>query len=393
MTSATPLCRQQSPRAAAARAAGVAAAAAALLWLVTNIAPLEWQPAGARIVLDGAHYRAGGEELRWLESFSSLHFDAGEDAARAMVVTQVDAHLDAVFAEADARLPAFLDWYYSLRGEYSRIAMAALEQVNATPAGFVAERATAMLLPEEIWDTRLTALAHTTGERLAAHHAAVRDAWRSAVAGRLSEQRVPAPLVDAEAPVPTLMLDELIAEIAARETAVLGTRLSVSTAAAGIGAVATPMLARAAAVRSGRAAASRAAARGASRIGAAAASGAAVCAPGGVVAAACALLAGGGAWLATDWALLHLEEHMHRDELERSLSEALSMLREEVGRELTTVFDAAVTAHYADVEGEIRRTFVPAAAGRAARAGQGAVAAASLDQRGAVAGVSGALEE
>lgn len=364
MTTAT-LSRRQRPPARAASAALVAAAASALLWAVTEVAPLDWHPPDARLVLDGAHYRAGADELRWLEAFSSLHFDAGEEGARALVAAQVETHLDALFADAHARLPAFLDWYYSMRGEYSRVAMAALAQVNAAQGGFVAERATAMLLPDDVWDARLSALAEATSERLAVHHSVVRDAWRSAVAARLSEQRVPAPLAEADTQA-TFMLDELLGELAARETAALGTRVSLSTAAAGLGAAATPVLARAAAVRSGRAAASRAAARGASRIGAAAASGAAVCAPGGVVAAACALLAGGGAWLATDWALLQLDERRHRAELERSLLEALAALREGAELELAAGFDAVVTAHYADVRGEIRRTFVPAAAGRAA---------------------------
>src|SRR5690606_16520573 len=147
-----------------------------------------------------------------------------------------------------------------------------------------------------------------------------------------------------------------------------GSRVSISTGAAAVGAVAAPALARAAAVRGGRAAASRAAARGASRIGTAALGGAAVCAPGGPAAAACAVLAGAGAWLATDWALLRLDERLHRAELERSFGEALIDLRAEVDRELTAAFDAAIEAHYADAEVEIRRTFVPAHAGRAAPA-------------------------
>src|SRR5690606_33941128 len=131
-------------------------------------------------------------ELRWLESFTSLHFDAGEEAARAMVAAQVDSRLDALFADAGARLPAFLDWYYSLSGEYSRIAMAALAAADLTEPGFVAARAASTLLPEEVWDAHLAVLAHDTGERLAAHHAVVREAWRSAVERRLSPHRVPA---------------------------------------------------------------------------------------------------------------------------------------------------------------------------------------------------------
>src|SRR5690606_30107279 len=165
--------------------------------------------------------------------------------------------------------------------------------------------------------------------------------------------------------------DDLLGEIVAREADALGARLSISTAAAGVGAAAAPALARAAAVRGGRAAASRAAARGASRIGAAAASGAAVCAPGGPVAAACAVLAGAGAWLAADWALLRIDETMHREALERSVEDALAGLRAGIERELVAAYDAAIAAHSAAVQRQITRSFVPAEAGRAARAVDG----------------------
>lgn len=346
----------------------VFAAAAALLWLVTSFAPLDWRAPETEVVLDGEHYRAGPEEIRWLESFTSLHFDRGEDAARALVGREVDARLDALFAEADANLPQFLDWYYSLSGEYSRLAMAALEVVDLADAGFVAERAASMLLPEEAWTGHLAALERDAAERLGAHHQALRDTWRSAVAERLSPYRVPAPLA-ADARRPTLVLDDLLGEIVARESEALGMRMSISTGAAAVGAAAAPALARAAAVRGGRAAASRAAARGASRIGTAAVGGAAVCAPGGPAAVACAVLAGAGAWLVTDWALMRIDERMHRAELERSFGEALAGLRAEIDRELTAAFDASIASHYAVAEGEIRRSFVPAHAGRAALQG------------------------
>src|SRR5690606_32369093 len=252
---------------------------------------------------------------------------------RALMLDAVDARLDAMFGEATARLPEFLDWYYSLPGEYGRIVMAALEAAQVTEPGYVAQRAASILLPDAASRAPLAALERDTAERLGAHYDAVRDAWRSDVAAALAMRRVPAPLAN-DPERPSLSLDDLLGEIVAREADALGARLSISTAAAGVGAAAAPALARAAAVRGGRAAASRAAARGASRIGAAAASGAAVCAPGGPVAAACAVLAGAGAWLAADWALLRIDETMHREALERSVEDALAGLRAGIEREL-----------------------------------------------------------
>src|SRR5690606_1605001 len=179
---------------------------------------------------------------------------------------------------------------------------------------------------------------------------AVRRRRRGAAARRRAARRVPAPLA-ADAARPRLVRADFLAETVQRERQAFGTRMSFGAAAAGVGAVAAPALARAAAVRGGRAAAARTAARGASRVGAAAASGAAVCAPGGPVAAACAVLAGAGAWLVTDWALLRLDERMHRENLERAFDDALRRFRAEVERELVASFDAAVAAHAAAVAG------------------------------------------
>src|SRR5690606_23709407 len=290
-------------------AAGLAvvAAAAGLLSLVRTVAPVDWHAPETEIVLGGIHYRAGADDLGWLETFTAQHFAAGGEAARALVVDEIDAKLDGLFDEAHARLPEFLDWYYSLRGEYSRIAMAALEAADLSEPGYLAARAAATLFPEQTWASRLAALERDAADRLAAHYAGVREAWRGEVERRLAPRRVPAPLA-ADAARPRLVLDDFLAETVQRERQAFGTRMSFGAAAAGVGAVAAPALARAAAVRGGRAAAARTAARGASRVGAAAASGAAVCAPGGPVAAACAVLAGAGAWLVTDWALLRLDE-------------------------------------------------------------------------------------
>jgi hypothetical protein len=336
----------------------------ALLWLIAHVAQVEWRaPQQTAVSLEGTHYRVGPEELRWLDTFSAVHFAAGEAEARGLVAAEIDERLDAVFAQAGERLPEFLDWYYSLRGEYSRVAMAALALVNLADPGYVAERASAALFPEDAWLAHLESLERIAAERLDAHGERLRAGWLVEVSRRLAAHRVPAPLLEAstgrQAP---LVLDALVGDVIAREQSALASRLSVSGAAAAASAAAAPALGRAAA-RGGRAVASRTAARAASRAGTAAAGGAAVCAWGGPAAAACAVLAGAGAWLLTDWALLSIDEQMNRSDLERSLEEALAGLRARVEADLLAAYDLLISDHYATVQRDIRRGFVPARAG------------------------------
>src|SRR5690606_27400212 len=108
------------------------------------------------------------------QSFSELHFSAGEREARQVVADAIAARLDPTFAQARARLPEFADWYYSLRGEYSRLAMAALSMADLGGSDYVAERAAEMLFPDRSWEADLEALQRSAEEQLAAHHARIR---------------------------------------------------------------------------------------------------------------------------------------------------------------------------------------------------------------------------
>jgi hypothetical protein len=106
----------------------------------------------------GDQYRLEPRDLEWLKSFSTLHFAAGEQTARELVAAEIDARLDAIFTAASAQLPEFADWYYSLRGEYTRLAMAALSYADLAEPDYVAKQAAAMLFPEQAWDTGLREL-------------------------------------------------------------------------------------------------------------------------------------------------------------------------------------------------------------------------------------------
>lgn len=357
---------------AGVQASVVLLAASALAWLVTQVPQQAWEPAPeVPVEVAGEHYRIAPQELRWLETFSTLHFSEGRDGAIAAVETEIDAHLDRLFADVGSRVPEFLDWYYSLRGEYTRTAMAALEYANLAEPGYVAGQAAAMLLPDDVWAASFDTLETRATATLREHSGDVRQDWIGAVTRRLSAHRVPAPLdaaADADAGFAALRLDPLLQRIDERERDALETRLALSTLAAG-GAAAGPALWRAVAARSsamaGRAAAARTAGRAAARAGTAAAGGAAICSAGGPAAIGCAVIAGAAAWLGTDLALLRVDEHFNRDDLESALAAGLAALREQVEQDLSAAYEGLIDRHYGAVQDEIRRGFVPAHAGEA----------------------------
>jgi hypothetical protein len=341
-----------------------ALSAAVLLWLVNSVAPHDW-PALPQtpVTFAGDYYRVGPGDLQWLQSFTALHFTEGEKAARDLVAAEIDTRLDAIFAGAGERLPAFADWYYSLRGEYSRLAMAALSYAQLAEPDYVAKHAASMLFPAEAWEAGLAELQRSAAVGLVAHEERVRASWLAQLSQRLAPRRVPPPLPGTPRAAP-IDLDRLVGDLLAREQAAFATRVSISTIAAA-GATAAAAAAARRAAGTGRVAA-RAAGRGAARAGAAAVGGASVCAPTGPGALACALIAGAAVWLGTDLALLSFDEHFNRAELIEALEQSLAELRGQVERTLHESYDELIAAQYGAVQEKIRTGFVPAGAGAAA---------------------------
>ncbi|HEX5418359.1 MAG TPA: hypothetical protein VFY39_00030 [Gammaproteobacteria bacterium] len=347
----------------------VLGAAGGLLWSVTHVTQRGWHaPAAVPVELAGEHYRLDASELHWLEAFSRQHFAEGERESREIAAAEIDRRLDTMFAGAKQRLPEFVDWYYSLSGEYARMGMAALSAVSLAPADYVVRKVSSTLFPEDVWGDEFARLQNETEARLQAHESKVRASWLSEAARHLSAYRVPAPLPgDRAAAGPVVDLDGLMPTIAARERASFDARLTLSTIAAG-GAGAGPALWRTMAARTaeegaGRAAAERLAVRGAARIGSAAAGGAAVCSPSGPFALGCAVVAGTAAWVGTDWALLKIDAHLHRDELLKGLEGSLKELHDGMQRNLLDAYDRIIDGRYTAVQDDLRTSFVPADAG------------------------------
>lgn len=351
----------------------------ASLWLVATVALVAmaayqpqrtWAPpAQTEIVLGDEHYRLDDAQLEWVRAFSTQHFSGGRAAARALLAAELDNGLDEVFGAVRTRLPEFADWYYSLGGEYSRLGMAALAQMNLADGEYIAAKATTMLFPAQQWEAALAGLDARMLATLQGHQQGLRAQWLVELGDRLAPYRVPAPLGaggDAARAEP-LQLDGLLAGWLAAEQNAFRGRIQLSAAAGGSAAAGMVLwrraAARAAAV-SGRALAARGASRTAARAGAATTSGFAVCAATGPAAAGCALLAGAIAWVATDWALLKVDEAWHRADLLVALEAGLGQLQAQMTEETLAAFDAVSWEQDARASAAIEGEFRPAQAGR-----------------------------
>jgi hypothetical protein len=346
------------------------AATVALLVVVSSQPQRAWAPpAQAEVVLGGQHYRLDAAQLDWVRAFSELHFSEGRAAARALLADELDAGLDEVFAGVRERLPAFADWYYSLGGEYSRLGMAALAQLNLADGEYIAGRAAAMLFPHEDWERALAGLDSRMLAALQARQQRMRADWLATLGQRLAPYRVPAPLESARDAGRSQLLefDGFIARWVAEEQQAVAHRIRLSTAAGGSAAAGMVLWRRAAARAagaSGRALAARGASRTATRAGAATTGSLAICAATGPAAAGCALIAAAVAWVATDWALLKVDEARNRDDLLVALETGLAQLQEQMRDDVLAAYDAAAREREARAEAVIAMEFRPAQAGQ-----------------------------
>jgi len=106
-----------------------------------------------------------------------------------------------------------------------------------------------------------------------------------------------------------------------------------------------------------------------------AATGVTLCAPGGLVALGCGLVAGVVTWVLVDKAFVEIEEALNRETFEADLRSAMIAERDDLKRRLGDAYETAVRARYAELAKQlvahtpaamrppVERVFVPAKSG------------------------------
>lgn len=314
------------------------------------------------ITLEGQRFRVDGGTAEAMARQSRGRADLGSARARLAVSELLERELDTVFGELSARVPAYADWYFSLTGEYARLSMLILQRIGLQDRDDLWERAEGLIFNGGEFADRLASIEHRVESRLGVHAREQQTAWMADLLRLL----VPGheAVATGPAPVATLALDDLAVEFGGHGSSEFLTRISASSAGAGSAGLAAPLLARMAARSAatglvvGGSVAAKSATRGAARAGGAGAS-MLGCAAAGPAALACAAVVGGAAWVATDWALLRVDEWRHRDALIADWEQRLDRLRTELEAAMLAHYDQAIDAWREGMETEVERTFSP----------------------------------
>ena len=236
----------------------------------------------------------------------------------------IEERIDMAFAPVYERIPGFLDWHYSIVGQYTELGQAALGAL------------------EDAIESRLfAALQERIGAATEAVAGIMHEEMRAEIEDwvRRESQTVPAGVTTAY----ERMLEVTVADTVERFTvsAVPSTLAAVGT---GVGStVAVAVLAKALAKKVMASAALKTAGKVGGGLGGrlgGAAAGAAMGSVLGPVGAVVGGVAGGAAaWLAVDGAVVNIDEYLHREDLERELTELVDQQKASVKSALATAVD------------------------------------------------------
>ncbi len=259
-----------------------------------------------------------------------------------------DAAIDALFAQAENGVDGYLDWYFSVVGEYTRI--------GKMLAGTFAEAMRVELERRVFGEAFSSRLEQVSREIAAQSHARIAEAAIGLGAqAKSGVQSRPCLLGEINLPA----LGGIERDALRASTAVAG--------GAGV-AIAAGLLARRAATAATTKAASKPVFRGAASLAGravtkragttliAAAGGAAVCGP---LAPLCALAAGAVTWITLDKAFIRIDELRFREEMRKELLESLHTQQADLARELRGLHEAAIDQAVAGVQQSVQRAFVP----------------------------------
>jgi hypothetical protein len=263
--------------------------------------------------------------------------------------TRIDRGLDRLFADVEQGVDQYLDWYFTVLGEYQRLATVFAKESAAA----MREQLEEHLFADSDFDAQLERLDHRV-ERLSVRRFAN-------MAPQLEAELDNAPCdVGGVVLAPLMELDRDTLRASAAATSGVGAGIVTSkvlakkTAAVIVGKVAAKK-----SFQTGAALTTKTLAKKGSSSVLSAGLGTLLCAPAGPMAIICGVTAGLATWLAVDKALVELDEALNREEMRADILKVLDEQKAVLGTQLKLKHYARVDHMAAQVNAAVQRTFVP----------------------------------
>jgi hypothetical protein len=339
-----------SERAAPASIASIAAVLLLAGWMVRDFDPSMAAPAARALVHRIDPCRAADATIAAVRKELDAQIAAAAGADRDRAGKRIDQELDKLFARVEGGVDAYLDWYFSVVGVYTRLAAHVLKReenhlerrlfVDTRAGEALAEMSSRMAADVA---PRLTAVAAQLGPSLrteADSHPCVRQA--------IDMPKLPA------------IEREMVHVSASIASGVTVGALTARVAAGRFSSAAAARLASRRAYGSAAGVAGRVVGKRGGSLVASAGVGAAACAPGGPLALLCGLVAGAITWITVDKAVVMIDELRFRDEMRGEILDAVREQKAELARELRAVHGAAIDATAQRLHAALNGVFIPA---------------------------------
>ena len=262
--------------------------------------------------------------------------------------------LRASFQRAEVGVDKYLDWYYSVTGEYERLIALAAKNTAET----LAER----LLQETFgdrFDSEIDGISRAGAAQAQAIFNNFAISTGSELQSKVSSNPCLANAIDL-GKVMNIQNDLLRAGGAATIGTATGTKLLSAKAGNTIAAkIAAKKFGQAAASAATKAVAAAGTKQGA-KIAVAGAAGTFACAPAGPFAVACGIGAGLATWIGVDKLFVEVDELLNRDETKAEIISLLRDFEAEVATEMIATQRALIRSQAEMISGEIGKVFVPA---------------------------------
>jgi len=295
-------------------------------------------------------------DLRSIEKIES-ELDAKLNKARIESIQRadrdIDAAVNAVFADVEKGVDSYLDWYFTVTGEYQRLAALAAGNFADTMGKRLEQHLFGETrLGDRLEEARQNAVESSNQQltELAGHLAVqIRDKAEAnpcqintldlSALGNLNRDRFRA-FVAAGGGVPAgIVTGKVLAKKAATGFA---SKLATTKGFKAVAGVAGKVLAK----------------KGGS-VALAAAGATAICSPGGPLAVVCGVVAGGLTWIGIDKAMIKIDEMRFREEMRAEILSDVHGYKNEIATALKFQQHAAIDQLIQHIHGSVGKTFLP----------------------------------
>ena len=284
-----------------------------------------------------------------LQAQLDADIEATRVQARRKAGLAVNRELERIFADIRAGVDGYLDWYFTVSGEYQRLATAFTEDTAAA----MREQLEQHLFAGSDFSKRLVAITSDIDRQSADRFASL--------APTLAETLGSAPCETGSvdlAPLESLERDKLKASIAATSGIGAGIVTSKALASKTVAAVAGKVAAKTS-LKGGAAIASKTLAKKGSSALLSAGAGTALCAPTGPFAVLCGITAGAVTWLTVDKILVEADEAFNREDMRADILQELAEQQAVLSKQLIQHHNARIDGMAVRLDATVQRSFIP----------------------------------